>query len=108
MNNQYLKEMIDELEKEEKLKIENIYEDILNKMKIEFENIANKNSKFSNNIIVNSSDVINKYFENKQKNFVILKTILFKFYLENKLYLDINNRITYLLKINNNSNSTFS
>ena len=108
MNNQYLKEMIDELEKEEKLKIENIYEDILNKMKIEFENIANKNSKFSNNIIVNSSDVINKYFENKQKNFVILKTILFKFYLENKLYSDINNRITYLLKINNNSNSTFS
>lgn len=103
MNNQYLEEMIDELEKEEKLKIENIYEDILNKMKIEFENIANKNSKFNNNNIVNSTGIINNYLEKMQKNFVILKTILFKFYVENKLYSDINNRISYLLKINSNS-----
>ena len=107
INNENLKKLIDELNKEEKLKIDNIYNELLNKMKNEFETKTNINCK-SNNIIVNSKEAIDNYFETKNDNFILLKTILCNYYLEDKLYADINSRIKYLLKIdcyNNISNN---
>ena len=107
INNENLKKLIDELNKEEKLKIDNIYNDLLNKMKNEFETKTNINCK-SNNNIVNSKEAIDNYFETKNDNFILLKTILCNYYLEDKLYADINSRIKYLLKIdcyNNISNN---
>ena len=107
INNENLKKLIDELNKEEKLKIDNIYNDLLNKMKNEFETKTNINCK-SNNNIVNSKEAIDNYFETKNDNFIFLKTILCNYYLEDKLYADINSRIKYLLKIdcyNNISNN---
>ena len=103
INNETLNKLIDELDKEEKLKMDNAYNDLLNQMKIEFENKANMNCKSNNYNIVNSSDAINNFFETKNENFTILKTILCNFYIENKSYSNINNRIFYLLKndINN-------
>ena len=103
INNETLNKLIDELDKEEKLKMDNAYNDLLNQMKIEFENKANMNCKSNNYNIVNSSDAINNFFETKNGNFTILKTILCNFYIENKSYSNINNRIFYLLKndINN-------
>ena len=98
INNENLKKLIDELNKEEKLKIDNIYNDLLNKMKNEFETKTNINCK-SNNNIVNSKEAIDNYFETKNDNFILLKTILCNYYLEDKLYADINSRIKYLLKI---------
>ena len=68
--------MIDELNKEEKLKIDNIYNDLLNKMKNEFETKANINCNTNNYIFVNTKNTINNYFETKNQNFVILKSIL--------------------------------
>ena len=98
-----MNKLIDELDKEEKLKMDNAYNDLLNQMKMEFENKANMNCKSNNYNIVNSSDAINNFFETKNENFTILKTILCNFYTENKSYSNINNRIFYLLKndINN-------
>ena len=107
INNENLKKLIDELNKEEKLKIDNTYNDLLNKMKNEFETKTNINCK-SNNNIVNSKEAIDNYFETKNDNFILLKTILCNYYLEDKLYADINSRIKYLLKIdcyNNISNN---
>ena len=107
INNENLKKLIDELNKEEKLKIDNIYNELLNKMKNEFETKTNINCK-SNNNIVNSKEAIDNYFETKNDNFILLKTILCNYYLEDKLYADINSRIKYLLKIdcyNNISNN---
>ena len=103
INNETLNKLIDELDKEEKLKMDNIYNDLLNQMKMEFKNKANMNCKSNNFNIVNNSDAINNYFETKNENFTILKTILCNFYTENKSYSNINNRIFYLLKndINN-------
>ena len=103
INNETLNKLIDELDKEEKLKMDNAYNDLLNQMKMEFENKANMNCKSNNYNIVNSSDAINNFFETKNGNFTILKTILCNFYIENKSYSNINNRIFYLLKndINN-------
>ena len=103
INNETLNKLIDELDKEEKLKMDNAYNDLLNQMKMEFENKANMNCKSNNYNIVNSSDAINNFFETKNENFTILKTILCNFYTENKSYSNINNRIFYLLKndINN-------
>ena len=98
INNENLKKLIDELNKEEKLKIDNTYNDLLNKMKNEFETKTNINCK-SNNNIVNSKEAIDNYFETKNDNFILLKTILCNYYLEDKLYADINSRIKYLLKI---------
>ena len=98
INNENLKKLIDELNKEEKLKIDNIYNELLNKMKNEFETKTNINCK-SNNNIVNSKEAIDNYFETKNDNFILLKTILCNYYLEDKLYADINSRIKYLLKI---------
>ena len=107
INNENLKKLIDELNKEEKLKIDNTYNNLLNKMKNEFETKTNINCK-SNNNIVNSKEAIDNYFETKNDNFILLKTILCNYYLEDKLYADINSRIKYLLKIdcyNNISNN---
>ena len=107
INNENLKKLIDELNKEEKLKIDNTYNDLLNKMKNEFETKTNINCK-SNNNIINSKEAIDNYFETKNDNFILLKTILCNYYLEDKLYADINSRIKYLLKIdcyNNISNN---
>ena len=107
INNENLKKLIDELNKEEKLKIDNIYNELLNKMKNEFETKTNINCK-SNNNIVNSKEAIDNYFETKNDNFILLKTILCNYYLEDKLYADINSRIKCLLKIdcyNNISNN---
>ena len=103
INNETLNKLIDELDKEEKLKMDNVYNDLLNQMKMEFENKTNMNCKSNNYNIVNSSDAINNFFETKNGNFTILKTILCNFYIENKSYSNINNRIFYLLKndINN-------
>ena len=103
INNETLNKLIDELDKEEKLKMDNVYNDLLNQMKMEFENKTNMNCKSNNYNIVNSSDAINNFFETKNENFTILKTILCNFYTENKSYSNINNRIFYLLKndINN-------
>ena len=103
INNETLNKLIDELDKEEKLKMDNVYNDLLNQMKMEFENKTNMNCKSNNYNIVNSSDAINNFFETKNENFTILKTILCNFYIENKSYSNINNRIFYLLKndINN-------
>ena len=98
INNENLKKLIDELNKEEKLKIDNIYNDLLNKMKNEFETKTNIICK-SNNNIINSKETIDNYFETKNDNFILLKTILCNYYLEDKLYADINSRIKYLLKI---------
>ena len=103
INNENLKKLIDELNKEEKLKIDNIYNDLLNKMKNEFETKTNINCK-SNNNIVNSKEAIDNYFETKNDNFILLKTILCNYYLEDKLYADINSRIKYLLKIDSYNN----
>ena len=107
INNENLKKLIDELNKEEKLKIDNTYNDLLNKMKNEFETKTNIICK-SNNNIINSKETIDNYFETKNDNFILLKTILCNYYLEDKLYADINSRIKYLLKIdcyNNISNN---
>ena len=103
INNETLNKLTDELDKEEKLKMDNVYNDLLNQMKMEFENKTNMNCKSNNYNIVNSSDAINNFFETKNENFTILKTILCNFYIENKSYSNINNRIFYLLKndINN-------
>ena len=103
INNENLKKLIDELNKEEKLKIDNIYNELLNKMKNEFETKTNINCK-SNNNIVNSKEAIDNYFETKNDNFILLKTILCNYYLEDKLYADINSRIKYLLKIDSFNN----
>ena len=103
INNENLKKLIDELNKEEKLKIDNTYNDLLNKMKNEFETKTNINCK-SNNNIVNSKEAIDNYFETKNDNFILLKTILCNYYLEDKLYADINSRIKYLLKIDSYNN----
>ena len=103
INNENLKKLIDELNKEEKLKIDNIYNDLLNKMKNEFETKANIICK-SNNNIINSKEAIDNYFETKNDNFILLKTILCNYYLEDKLYADINSRIKYLLKIDSYNN----
>ena len=103
INNENLKKLIDELNKEEKLKIDNIYNELLNKMKNEFETKTNINCK-SNNNIVNSKEAIDNYFETKNDNFIFLKTILCNYYLEDKLYADINSRIKYLLKIDSFNN----
>ena len=84
INNETLNKLIDELDKEEKLKMDNAYNDLLNQMKIEFENKANMNCKSNNYNIVNSSDAINNFFETKNGNFTILKTILCNFYIENR------------------------
>ena len=103
INNENLKKLIDELNKEEKLKIDNIYNDLLNKMKNEFETKTNIICK-SNNNIINSKETIDNYFETKNDNFIFLKTILCNYYLEDKLYADINSRIKYLLKIDSYNN----
>ena len=106
--NENLKKLIDELDKEEKLKIDNIYNDLLNKMKNEFETKANIICKSNNNIFVNTKDAINNYFETKNENFALLKSVLCNYYLENKLYSFNNNRISSLLKNDININVTTS
>ena len=108
INNENLKKLIDELNNEEKLKIDNTYNDLLNKMKNEFENKANIICKSNTYNFVNSRKAINNYFEKKNENFSILKSILYNFYLENKLYTVINNRINNLLKNDINNKITIS
>ena len=57
-------------------------------------------------MIVNNDATINDYFENYASNYlVIFKNILYSYYYEKKLYMNLDNRILAILKANNKSNS---
>ena len=64
------------------------------------------NTSNNNSMIVYNDATINDYFENYASNyFVIFKDILYSYYYEKKLYMNLDNRILAILKANNKSNS---
>ena len=98
------KELIDELKNEEKMELDNIYQDEINKIKNELEKSINDNIKYC--FIVNQRELINAYFAKEaHDNINMVREILYTFYLENKFYKDYDNRILHVLKNCYNSNT---
>ena len=98
------KELIDELKDEEKIELDNIYKDEINKIKNELEKSLNDNIKYC--FIVNQRELINAYFAKEaHDNINIVKELLYTSYLENKFYKDYDNRILHVLKNCYNSNT---
>ena len=98
------KELIDELKNEEKMELDNIYQDEINKIKNELEKSINDNIKYC--FIVNQRELINAYFEKESHGYInMVREILYTFYLENKFYKDYDNRILHVLKNCYNSNT---
>ena len=101
------KELIDELDNEEKLKLENFYKETLDNIKIELENIIKANNNC--NIIVNKSETINSYLEKENNDMILaLKDILYSFYFDERFYSIFDNKIVALLNSDNNSNNLLS
>ena len=102
--NQNMKEIVDELDQEEKRKLEKLQEEEIDKIKNEFTFIVNSNKYASN--IVNIKELIDIYFNNVALDYVVLlKEILYSVYAEKKLYSELDNKIICLLKNNNSINS---
>ena len=103
-NNNNINSFADEFNNEEKINIQKIYEEFIDEIKNELLNYSNTSN--NNSMIVNSDATINDYFENYASNyFVIFKDILYSYYYEKKLYMNLDNRILAILKSNNKSNS---
>ena len=103
--NQNMEEMIDGLDKEEKVELDKIQEENLTKVKNELTTIINSNKNASN--IVNNEAIINAYLENVSLNYIdVLKEILSYFYVEKILYSEFDKKIKYLLNssLNNSYN----
>ena len=103
-NNNNINSLIDEFNNEEKINIQKIYEEFIDEIKNELLNYSNTSN--NNSMIVYNDATINDYFENYASNyFVIFKDILYSYYYEKKLYMNLDNRILAILKANNKSNS---
>ena len=103
-NNNNINSLIDEFNNEEKINIQKIYEEFIDEIKNELLNYSNTSN--NNSMIVYNDATINDYFENYASNyFVIFKDILYSYYYEKKLYMNLDNRILAILKSNNKSNS---
>ena len=95
--NQSMKEMIAELDNEEKKQLEIKIEKKITKIKNDLTSLANSNNNFCN--IVNIAQIINNYIENVAlENIVTLKFILNCFFIEKKIYIETDNKILAILK----------
>ena len=95
--NQSMREMIAELDNEEKKQLDIKIEKKITKIKNDLTSLANSNNNFCN--IVNIAQIINNYIENVAlENIVTLKFILTCFFIEKKLYIETDNKIVAILK----------
>ena len=95
------KEMIDDLNNEEKNKFDNFYKETFDNMKVELENIMK--TKYYCDNIVNKSETINNYLEKKNNNMIlVLNDILYSFYFDDRFYNNSDKTIIAILNNNNN------
>ena len=95
--NKNMRELIVELNNEEKIQLDKKVEKKITKIKNELASIANSNNNLCN--IVNIEQIINNYIENVAlENIAILKFILTCFYIDKISYKESDNKIIDLLK----------
>jgi len=100
------KEMIDDLNNEEKRKLDDFYKETFDNMKIELENIMKANNNCNN--YVNKTEIINNYVDKENNDMIlVLKDILFCFYFDDKFYKNYDEKIVALLNNDINSNILF-
>ena len=97
-----MKELIDELDKEEKEKMDNYCEDMINYIKNELLEIISKDKNICN--IINIVEILDNYLKNVALDITtILKEIIFICYFEKKLYIQFDNKIINTLNSYNNN-----
>ena len=95
--NKNMRELVVELNNEEKIQLDKKVEKKITKIKNELTSIANSNNNLCN--IVNIEQIINNYIENVAlENIAILKFILTCFYIDKLSYKESDNKIIDLLK----------
>ena len=95
--NKNMRELVVELNNEEKIQLDKKVEKKITKIKNELTSIANSNNNLCN--IVNIEQIINNYIENVAlENIAILKFILTCFYIDKISYKESDNKIIDLLK----------
>ena len=103
--NQITKDLIDELNEEEKSKMENLYKEKIDEIKKE---LMDNNSKQNNcYTIVYKLETINNYLDSVAlDNIKTFRDILYSFFVDKKLCIDLDNKILQLLNNNVNVNNS--
>lgn len=94
--NKNLNELIGECTQEEKFEMDKIYSNKVEQIKMDLINNINTNKNFVEN--VNKIEIVNNYLENVSLDyFVILKEIICAFFVEKKLYVELDKKVINIL-----------